>query len=150
MTSLEAISELVDAAITLDREIREAEGRLKQMKRKLVCEAQLRPTCLETIPDGGQALEFQGNQGAIARVILPKQTLKKRIEAEGKQAEKVRAIAGADFARLFQPETGSIPVDNFRARAVEILGAARAHKLLALMTTRSEPRVVFETKPTQS
>lgn len=141
------VSALVDAAVTLDRQIRELEAALKDLKRDLVAVAAGRRAELRDIPDGGQSLDLVGDSGAVARVIFPKERLAASLDLAGPAGTKLRATAGPEYCSLFVCTSIVRPIENFRARAAALLGPERAEKVIALVTSRSAPRVLFETKP---
>jgi len=136
---------LVTEAVVLDRLIAERNVRLKEIKCLLIAEAIYRQEeCTET-DGGGQAWTAEDEDGNIARVNFPAQTLKASIDGEGKTIEKVREAAGNFFNRLFHQAPKYVPVVDFRTEAGLWLGKD-AKKLIKLCSTDSSPRVSFETK----
>lgn len=148
MTELK-LQQLVTEAVLLDRDIREQEARLKELKTALATEAESRPDELKPTENGGKSLSFTGLDGCICCVAFPAPTLKSKIDGEGKCIEKVKAAAGRVFDRLFRPSVTYRPVDNFRDEAAALLGKD-AGKLIKLCQTESAARVSFETKDVES
>ncbi len=140
------LKQLVAEAVCLDREISLQQDRLKEMKARLVTEAQSRIDEAADTEGGGKAITFQGLAGDVARVSIPAPALKSKIESEGRAAEKIKAAAGQYFESLFVPSFVYVPIEGFRAEAATLLGQAAA-RLVKLCETESRPRVCFETKP---
>jgi hypothetical protein len=139
------LRELVAEAVGLDREISLQQDRLKEMKARLVIEAQSRLDEAAETEGGGKAIVFQGLAGDVARVNIPGPALKSKIDSEGKVAEKIKAAAGPFFESLFVPAVAYVPIEGFRAEAAALLGQASG-RLVKLCETESRPRVCFETK----
>lgn len=139
------LKSLVAQAVSLDREIADKTEALKALKAELVQEAQSRPDEQVATDGGGTSITFAGHDGCVASVAFPAPTLKAKIDGEGKAIEKVKAVAGRVFDRLFRPAIAFRPVDNFREEAAALLGKD-ASKLIKLCQSESAPRVSFETK----
>jgi len=139
------LQSLVTEAISLDREISEAQDRLKEIKGALIVEAESREDEHQTTDGGGSTWTATSNDGSIARVTFPAAKLKSSISGEGAAIEKVRAAAGPHFSRLFTPAINHKPVEGFREQAASLLGKA-ASKLIKLCETASSASVAFETK----
>ena len=92
---------------------------------------------------GGQRWTVEGTDGCIARVNFPAPTMKSKIE--GKASEKIKALAGGAFTKLFVPAITFKPVEDFREEARVLLAKGDANKLIKLCQTASAPRVSFET-----
>lgn len=139
------ITETVDRAIALNREIEEKGKELKALKDALTAEAEGRPDELAPGQGGGQCITFAGSDGCIARVSFPQPTLKSSIKGEGKAIDAIRDVAGKMFPRLFEQTPAYKPVAEFRDAARELLPARDAAKLTRLCTSETPPRVSFET-----
>ncbi|KAF0176474.1 MAG: hypothetical protein FD161_3013 [Limisphaerales bacterium] len=148
MTELK-LKQLVTEAVALDRDIREQEARLKELKTALITEAESRPDELKPTDNGGRSLVFTGTDGCVCCVAFPAPTLKSKIDGEGKPIEKIKAAAGRVFDRLFRAAVTYKPVDNFREEAAALLGKD-AGKLVKLCQTESAARVSFETKDSEA
>lgn len=140
------LSQLVTAAVLLDRQIALLEGQLKEMKASIVAEASSRDEDRVPTDGGGSSIAFDGTDGCIARVSFPAPTLKSKIDGEGKAFDKIKAAVGSALSRLFVPSVVYRPVENFREEAAAVLGATDARKLVKLCESASSPRVSFETK----
>jgi hypothetical protein len=140
------ISQLVAEAVELDRNIAEAQERLKAIKATLAIEAESRADEATATDGGGRSIEFIGSDGCIARVTTAGPTLKGTINGEGRDIMKVREAAGSYFTRLFSPVLSFKPDENFRALAVDFLGARDGAKLVKLCTNPGKTSVAFETK----
>jgi hypothetical protein len=143
------LRQLVAEAVILDREISLQQDRLKEMKARLVTEAQSRLDEAAETEGGGKAITFHGRNGDVARVNIPGPALKSKIDSESKAAEKIKTVAGQYFGSLFVPSVVYLPIESFRAEAALLLGSA-ASKLIKLCETESRPRVCFETKETSN
>ena|SRR5271157_3541537 len=139
------LRQLVAEAVSLDREISVQQDRLKEMKARLVTEAESRIDEAAGTEGGGKAITFQGLNGDVARVNIPGPALKSKIDSEGKAVEKIKTAAGKYFESLFVPSVVYVPIESFRAEAATLLGSAAA-RLIKLCETESRPRVCFETK----
>lgn len=148
MTELK-LKQLVTEAVALDRDIREQEARLKELKSALITEAESRPDELKPTDNGGRSLVFVGTDGCVCCVAFPAPSLKAKIDGEGRAIEKVKAAAGRVFDRLFRPAVAYKPVENFREEAAALLGKD-AGKLVKLCQTETAPRVSFETKDVEA
>lgn len=140
------LSLLVAEAVELDRNIAEGQERLKEIKAPLALEAESRSEEATPTEGGGTSIEFAGRDGCIARVTTAGATLKASIKGEGRDIEKVRAVAGQRFERLFSPVLSYKPVENFREEAAALLGPKTAASLVKLCTTAGKVTVSFETK----
>jgi hypothetical protein len=145
----EMLRALVFEAVSLDRKIAAEAEVLKQMKKRLIAEAQSRPEELIRIADGGKSLAFESHDGCVARVTFPKPTLKANIDGEGLLIEKLRTLACPHFAALFSQAPSYVPTPGFRESAEKMLGKEDAAALIKLCTSKSTPRVSFETKPAE-
>jgi hypothetical protein len=143
------LRQLVAEAVSLDREISLQQDRLKEMKARLVTEAQSRIDEAAGTEGGGKAITFQGLNGDVARINIPGPALRSKIDSEGKAVEKIKTAAGKHFESLFVPSVVYVPIESFRAEAAALLGSA-APKLIKLCETESRPRVCFETKETSN
>ncbi len=143
------LRQLVAEAVSLDREICLQQDRLKEMKARLVTEAQSRIDEAAGTEGGGKAIIFQGLNGDVARVNIPGPALRSKIDSEGKAVEKIKTAAGKYFESLFVPSVVYVPIECFRAEAATLLGGA-APRLIKLCETESRPRVCFETKETSN
>lgn len=136
---------LVTEAVQLDRYIAERQEHLKGLKAELVTEAESRPDEQTPTEGGGWSWVAQGADGCVARVMFPGPSLKGSIAGEGQAIEKVKALAGSSFSKLFAPEISYRPVGDFRSQAEVFLGRM-AQKLVKLVTSKTSPKVAFETK----
>lgn len=139
------LSELVTAAVNLDRQIKLLTSELKGMKETLTTEAESRPEERAATDGGGWSWEGKGSDGCVARVTMPGPALKASIDGEGDAIDKVRVLAGSHFGRLFMQAPKYKLVAGFREEAESLLGRA-AGKLVKLVTTKGRPQVAFETK----
>lgn len=139
------LKQIVTEAVQLDREISDSTDRLKSLKAILVQEAESRPEEHSNTDGGGSSWVARADDGSIARVTFPAPSLKAKIDGDGKTIEKVKAVAGRLFDRLFRPAVTYRPVENFRPEAEQLLGKD-ATKLIRLVQTESSPKVAFETK----
>ncbi len=109
-------------------------------------EAELREEEHTDTAGGGHSWTVEGNDGCIVRVTFPAPRLKATIAGEGKAIEKIRALAGAAFTRLFLQVPAYKPTDSFRPEAEALLGSSASRKLIRACETASSPTVSFETK----
>jgi hypothetical protein len=135
---------LVTEAVQLDRKIAELEGSLKLLKADLVNEARSREEEHVATDGGGSSWVAQGCDGCVCRVTFPGPTLRGSISGEGKTIEKIRALAGTAFNRLFTPSIAFRPIGEFRFVAQAELGKG-AGKLIKAVTSETSPKVSFET-----
>ena len=142
------LSTLVAEAVELDRNIREGQERLKDLKALLAAEAESRAEEATPTEGGGTSIEFAGADGCIARVTTAGATLKSSIKAEGRDIEKVKAAADRHFSRLFETVLAYKPIADFRDQAVSLLGPKEGARLLKLCTNPGKTTVSFETKET--
>ena len=110
------LRQLVAEAVSLDREISLQQDRLKEMKARLVTEAQSRIDEAAETEGGGKAITFQGLNGDVARVNIPGPALRSKIDSEGKAVEKIKTAAGKYFESLFVPSVVYVPIECFRAK----------------------------------
>jgi hypothetical protein len=136
---------MVSEAVELDRDIREKENRLKQLKAMLVTEAESRTDEHAETDGGGSSWQYAVDGVAAVTVSFPAPSLKSSIPGVGKTIEKVMHAAGKAFSRLFEQVPAWKPVPDFRAAAEKELGRGAA-KLVKLCESASSPRVAFETK----
>ncbi len=136
----------ITRAVLLDREIAVMTKELKTLKSELVDEAATRTE--EQVPTLGDGASWtmEGEDGCVCRVTFPAQSLSASIKASSKIAHKLAEIAGRFFPKLFEQVHAFKPVDNFRAYAVELLGARDGNRLIKLCESKSSPTVNFETK----
>jgi hypothetical protein len=134
---------LVSEAVVLDRKIRELMNELKEVKDRLIAEAESRPEEHTETDGGGSAWAIAGQAGDLARVSFPAPTLKSSIPGEGKTIEKIRQVCGNSFIKLFLQVPAYKPMPEFRKAAAE---EGLGRKLLSLVETETKPRVSFETK----
>lgn len=139
------LKSMVTEAVRLDRQIREMDDELKELKVQLVAEATGREEEHVETDGGGRSWTSSGTDGCVARVTFPAPTLKSKVDGEGKAIDKIKAAAGKLFDKLFRPSVTYRPVDNFRAEAATLLGKD-AGKLIRLCQSESSPKVSFETK----
>lgn len=139
----------VDKAILLDREIKERQELLKDLKSDLIEEANKRSTEHIATEGGGSSWTVTGSNGCIARVTFPADSLKSEVKGEGSAIEKIRKIAKNVFHLLFQPAIAYKPVPEFRKQAVTLLGEKDGRRLIRLLESDTSPRVNFETAKTE-
>ncbi len=144
------LKKLVDEAVALHREIAAKSERLKALKAELVTEALRRENDHAATDGGGGRWSTTGTDGCIARVSFPAPALVSTIAAEGEPTDKIRAVTGAAFERLFASANCFKPVANFRAEVAARLPKAAANKLLKLCLSGSSPRVSFEAAPSKA
>ena len=137
---------LVTEAVKLDRAIAEQTDHLKVLKAQLVAEAESRTELAVKTDGGGTSTTLEGGDGCVARVTIAGPTLKGSIEAEAKGFAKVKEAAGRFFDELLKPGVIYVPVENFRARAVLLLGPKDAKPLIKLLEGKGKTSVAFETK----
>lgn len=137
---------MVAQAIKLGRVIVTLQARLDAYKDLLVMEAESSPEEQTETEGGGKSWVCQDAVGNIARVTFPAAALKSDIKGSGKSFLVILSSAGKEFNKLFEKAPKWKLVDDFRARAEKFLGKPAAAKLIKLVTTKSEPRVSFETK----
>ena len=142
------LSALVAEAVSLDREISDLTDTLKVLKSQLAAEAATRSDEATATDGGGQSIVFEGGDGCVARVTTSGDALKSSIKGEGKDIEKIRAVAGRAFGGLFVQAPSYKLVDGFREQAVTLLGGRDAARLLKLCTNPGKTTVSFETKDT--
>lgn len=135
---------IIAEAVSLDRSIALDTERLRQIKQHLLefsagDEERLVPT-----PSGGQSWQYEGNDGCIVRVSFPRDRITGNIPE--KQLAKIRELAGAAFGELFESRQSYHPVSGFREKAGELLERSVGKRLLRACSSRSVPRVSFETK----
>lgn len=140
----EKLQKLVDDAVALQREVSTKTEALKALKAALVEEAEKHPEAQQATDRGGRRWTTKGSDGCIARVSFPAPGLVAEIEGKGDQEQQCHEIAGEHFRHLFATVKSYQLVENFRAQAVEILPAAKAEALIAVLATESSPRVSFE------
>jgi hypothetical protein len=136
---------LIAEAVANDRALHDLAERQKEIKKLLIEEAEARADEHEPGDGGGTRWTATAEDGAIARVSFPAETLKGKIDGEGKAIEKIKALAGPVFTRLFLPSVSYKPAPNFRDEARALLPKVEAGKLIKLCQTESAPRVSFET-----
>ena len=136
---------LVTEAVANDRQMHDLAERQKEIKKLLVEEAEARAEEHEPGDGGGTRWTASAEDGSVARVSFPAETLKGKIDGEGKAIEKIRTLAGTAFTRLFLPSVSYKPAPNFRDEARTLLPKVEAGKLIKLCQTESAPRVSFET-----
>lgn len=144
MTTL-SIAKKVARAVEIDRQIHELTSELSDLKQQLVAAAEASPEEAQPTDGGGTSVLFESTDGAIARVTFAGRTLKSSVKAEGKDIEKIRAVAGTAFPRLFETTLAYKPVANFRDQAAAELGRDSA-KLIRLVENPGKSSVSFETK----
>jgi hypothetical protein len=142
------LKQLVAEAVCLDREISIQQERLKDLKARLVAEAQSRLAATGDSPPARTAFTFHGVNGDVARISLPGPSLKARMDDGGRAFAKIKTIAGRFFPALFVPSVVYTPVARFRSEAGLLLGR-NASRLIRLCESDSHPRVCFETKQTR-
>jgi hypothetical protein len=134
----------VDTAVALHREIGGKAEQLKRIKLRLIEEARRHPETLALTETGGSRWTADGTDGCIARVNFPAPGIIAGIEAGADSLQKIEAIAGDKFRRLFTIAKIFQPVRNFRSRAADLLPAPRALELISLCENQIAPRVSFE------
>jgi hypothetical protein len=139
------LESLVDAAVKLDRQIKDDTRRLRDLKAQLMVEASLHPADHGTTEGGGSSWTFTGRSGNIVRVIFPAPQLRSSFDPENKTHAKILAKFGDLLGKLFGKRVVYKPLDDFRARVEMELPPARAAKLIAACETESDPKVTFET-----
>lgn len=142
------LESVVDAAIKLDRQIKDDTRRLKHLKAQLMLEASLRPADHTATENGGTSWTFRGTNGDLARVTFPAPQLRSSFDPENKTHAKILAKFGDVVARFFGKRVVYKPLDDFRARVETEFPPARAAKLIAACETESDPKVSFETAQT--
>ncbi len=108
---------LVARAVALDREVAEKTDELKCLKKQLVELASFDEDAQTPTDGGGWSWTAQDREGNIARVTVPAPSLKGSVEGEGELIEKVRAVAGRLFNKLFVQAPAYKLVADFRDAA---------------------------------
>ncbi len=125
MTATE-IKSLVSQGAKLDREIKDKADELKRVKALLV-----------SLSPG----DYQGEQGEVAKVILPSPAIKPPPGAIG-QARTI--ISDPDiFKKLFDRIITYKPVANFRSVIAAVLTPAKAKSVIQLCEVDPAPYVIF-------
>jgi hypothetical protein len=140
------VQKIVARAIKLDRAIVTLQAQLDALEDILIMEAEESPKEQTDTELGGKVWTCQDAIGNIARVNFPARPLKSEIKGAGKSFLVVLTTAGKAFPKLFEKTHGWKLRNDFRAQAEELLGKQGAAKLMNLVTTKSTPRVSFETK----
>jgi hypothetical protein len=140
------LENLVTEAVSLDREIREQQARLKQLKGDLIGEACRQRLENLTPTDGdGWSWTCEGRDGCIARVTMPGRALKAAIDPATKAGEKLLARFGDAVKKLFTKHVVYKPVSEFRALVEQDWPPAQATKLIEACESERPPAVSFET-----
>lgn len=142
------LKKMVDRAVELDREIREAEAELKTLKTQLKTEAGTREEEHQPTDGGGWSWQTPGESGAVCRVTQGGPKMKASVRTE-KDVARLKSLCGeAGFRGLFLPAVTYKPVPNFRDQAREVLGTAggAARKVIKLLEGKGSVSVSFETK----
>lgn len=140
------LSNLIDEAIQVDREIEALTARLKGLKEKLVAHAEASEDEHTPGEGGGAVWTGEGSDGSVARVSFPVPTLVSKVDPEKKSFSRIKDISGRAFDQLFRPVLTYSLAANFRSEAEIQLGHKDAKQLVKLVTTTTKPRVAFETK----
>jgi hypothetical protein len=138
-----AVRRLVNKGVALKIEIATKEKALKAVNRKLG-ELGVRFSDEWQPTDGGGNSWIARGTGYKARVTYPIRKLRDAINAAAKDFVKIRQAAGDAFKHLFEAANYYKPVDGFRKKAVEILGASKGEKLIKLCESDNEPKVHYE------
>ena len=139
------LESLVDAAVKLDRQIKDDTRRLRDLKAQLMIEASLHPADHTATEGGGSSWTFTGRTGNIARVTFPASKLKERIDPSSKDGAKILKLVGRNWPRYFRRLILFSPLDDFRDRVETMLDYRDARKLINACETDSDPKVSFET-----
>lgn len=144
------LTELVDRLIVLDRQIAEAEKRFKEARKALLKEARARKSEYTKTEGGGRSWIAQGSDGAIARVTFPAAKLRSALAEDSEVFGKLSGLIGKDGTKALLIEVvGYKLVQDFRAEALKAYPLEKAHEIIKLCQTKSEPTVSFETKEVQ-
>lgn len=142
------LTTLIDEAIELGREIEERETRLKEIKSTIVAVAEASPEEHEVGDGGGTLWKAPASDGCECRVSFPVPSLKSSLKASDKALPKAKELAGKLFDTLFKPELVYKPADGFRDLCKQMLTTKSANALLKVCTSKTSPKVSFETKET--
>lgn len=141
-----ALIRLVDAALALDREIKEKTAQLKDLKADLITEALSRKEERIETELGGESWTAAGSDGAIARVTFPAGKLKSSIDPDSKEGAKLIAKLGKHAKALLIPIARFKPVAEFRDLVHQLWSsAADADKVIKAFESDASPTVGFET-----
>jgi hypothetical protein len=140
------LTDLIDEAIHLDREIEQNEARLKHIKSLIVEHAEASPEEQTEGEGGGKVWTAQSSNGELCRVSFPIPSLKPALKDKDKALPKARELCGKFFEQLFKPELVWKPVQDFRDRVHEYLERREATALIKACSTNTTPKVSFETK----
>jgi hypothetical protein len=140
------LRKLIDEAVELDRQIRDAEAALKDTKAKLMGEALTRPEEHVATAGGGWSWQYAGDSGAICRVTQEGDKLKSSVSTEKDVAALKDAAGEAGFRALFVPAICYKPVARIREEAPALLDKPGLRKLWKVLTGKGRVTVGFETK----
>ena len=141
------LRQVVTEAVALDREIAEKQDRLKELKATLSTEAESRQDEATPTEGGGTSLSLEGADGSVCRVTMTGRVLKSSVSLDGPLWGKIQSILnGRPADMFFTPEISYKPGDNFRDRAIEVLGKPEGNKLIKLCENSGKTTVSFETK----
>jgi len=149
------LESVVTCAIKLDRKIKEDERTLKFLKGQLITEASLHPTEHTATEGGGVSWTATANDGSIARVTFPADSLKDKIDPTTKDGAKLIARftvnctnAARRLKKYFRREIVYKPLEDFRARVETDFIPSTAASLIKACEKDTEPKVSFETAKT--
>lgn len=150
---------LVKETVELDRQVQQLTRLLEANKKLLVAEAKSRKDEATKTDGGGTSISFEGLNGCIARVVRAGRTLKSSLAIGSDELVKANLIClekapakdePLPFTVLFKETRKMELVQNFRQKAIQVLGDERAARLLKLVTNSGSTTVSFETKETVS
>ncbi len=145
--STKQIAQLVDEAISLDRQIQNDTEKLKELKADILALAESQPEAQRIETDGGGwSLHLPGSDDSIARVTRPAPKLKTVIDAEKPAGAKLVERLGKHKDRLLKPVLKYSPVPDFREQVSDLFKPAEARAIIKAATTESAPTISFETK----
>ena len=150
-----ALESVVTAAVKLDRQIKADEKRLKELKGQLITEATLHTKEHTATDGGGVSWTATANDGSIARVTFPADSLKDKIDPTTKDGLKLvaRFTKGATntarkLKKYFLRQIVLKPREDFRALVEQDFAPAVAASLIAACEKDTETKVSFETAKT--
>jgi len=143
------IASIVDAAIKLDREIKDNTKRLNELKGQLITESTLHPEQHLATDGGGVSWIAKSSNGDLARVTFPADKLKDRIDPGTDAGAKLLAMVGRGWQRFFRREVVFKPLEDFRARVESAFDTKFAARLIKACESDSKPAVSFETATNQ-
>ena len=149
------LESIVTSSIKLDSQIKADEKRLKELKGQLITEATLHKKEHTPTDGGGVSWTAKANDGSIARVTFPADSLKDKIDPTTQDGLKLvaRFTKGASNAarklkRYFTRQIILKPREDFRALVEQDFPPAIAEKLIAACEKDTDTKVSFETAKT--